>query len=376
MSNEQARRSCPRPASPSGSTTCPASGCNSGNLQELITDKHVVGVTTNPTIFAGGAGQRRGLRRAGPRARRARRRRSTTRSARSPWPTCRTPATCSAAPGRPPTASTAGSRSRSTRGWPTTPTAPSPRRWTCGRPSTGPTCWSRSRPPRRACRRSPSALAEGVSVNVTLIFSVERYREVMDAYLDGLEQAAANGHDLARHRLGGVASSSPAWTPRSTSGWRRSAPTRRWRCAARRRVANSRLAYAAFQEVFSERALGRRWPGRGRQAAASAVGLHRREEPGLLRHHVRHRAGRGRHRQHDAGEDAARLRRPRRGHGDTVTGTAARGPAGVRRAGRGRHRPHRRVPSSLENEGVEKFEKSWEELLETVNGQLKAAAGS
>jgi transaldolase len=40
-------------------------------------------------------------------------------------------------------------------------------------------------------------LAEGISVNVTLIFSVERYREVMDAFLAGMEQARANGHDLA-----------------------------------------------------------------------------------------------------------------------------------------------------------------------------------
>src|SRR5439155_3407858 len=41
------------------------------------------------------------------------------------------------------------------------------------------------------------AIAEGVSVNVTLIFSVQRYRAVMGAFLDGLEQAAANGHQLA-----------------------------------------------------------------------------------------------------------------------------------------------------------------------------------
>ncbi len=33
------------------------------------------------------------------------------------------------------------------------------------------------------------ALAEGVRVNVTLIFSVERYREVMQAYMEGLERA-------------------------------------------------------------------------------------------------------------------------------------------------------------------------------------------
>ena len=39
-------------------------------------------------------------------------------------------------------------------------------------------------------------LAAGISVNVTLIFSVDRYREVMDAYLTGLEMADAAGIDL------------------------------------------------------------------------------------------------------------------------------------------------------------------------------------
>jgi transaldolase len=42
-----------------------------------------------------------------------------------------------------------------------------------------------------------AVLAEGISVNVTLIFSLERYAQVIDAYLDGLEQAKANGHDLS-----------------------------------------------------------------------------------------------------------------------------------------------------------------------------------
>ena len=42
-----------------------------------------------------------------------------------------------------------------------------------------------------------ACLAEGISVNVTLIFSLERYGQVMDAFMAGLEQAAANGHDLS-----------------------------------------------------------------------------------------------------------------------------------------------------------------------------------
>lgn len=39
-------------------------------------------------------------------------------------------------------------------------------------------------------------LAEGISVNVTLIFSLDRYADVIDAYLSGIEQAQANGHDV------------------------------------------------------------------------------------------------------------------------------------------------------------------------------------
>ncbi len=42
-----------------------------------------------------------------------------------------------------------------------------------------------------------ATLAEGISVNVTLIFSLERYGAVIDAYMAGLEQAAANGHDIS-----------------------------------------------------------------------------------------------------------------------------------------------------------------------------------
>jgi transaldolase len=43
-----------------------------------------------------------------------------------------------------------------------------------------------------------AVLAEGISVNVTLIFSLERYGEVIDAYFEGLEKAAANGHDISK----------------------------------------------------------------------------------------------------------------------------------------------------------------------------------
>jgi len=44
------------------------------------------------------------------------------------------------------------------------------------------------------------AISQGISVNVTLIFSLDRYRAVMDAYLSGLEQAHAAGRDLTSIR--------------------------------------------------------------------------------------------------------------------------------------------------------------------------------
>ena len=43
-------------------------------------------------------------------------------------------------------------------------------------------------------------ISEGITINVTLIFGLERYRQVIDAYMTGLEQAAAAGHDLSQIR--------------------------------------------------------------------------------------------------------------------------------------------------------------------------------
>ena len=111
------------------------------------------------------------------------------------------------------------------------------------------------------------ALAEGVSVNVTLIFSVERYRLVMGAYLDGLEQAAANGQQLA-----GIASVASFFVSRVDSeiDKRLEAIGTDEALALRGKagVANSRLAYAAFQEVFS----GERWDALAAQGRARRSG--------------------------------------------------------------------------------------------------------
>ncbi|MBF6414446.1 transaldolase, partial [Nocardia cyriacigeorgica] len=94
-----------------------------------------------------------------------------------------------------------------------------------------------------------AVLAEGISVNVTLIFSVARYRSVMGAYLDGLRKARTAGHDLAYihsvasffvsrvdteidKRLEAIGSPE-ALALRGQAG-----------------VANARLAYAEYQDVF------------------------------------------------------------------------------------------------------------------------------
>src|SRR3984957_14315925 len=94
-----------------------------------------------------------------------------------------------------------------------------------------------------------STLAEGISVNVTLIFSVERHREVMDAYLAGLEAAKAAGHDLSKiHSVASffVSRVRTEIDKRLEKIGSDDALALRGQAA----VANARLAYAAYQEVF------------------------------------------------------------------------------------------------------------------------------
>jgi transaldolase len=93
-------------------------------------------------------------------------------------------------------------------------------------------------------------LAEGISINVTLIFSLQRYAEVMDAFLEGVERARAGGHDLSR--LASVASffvsrvdteidqRLDAVGSVETKGLRGHAA-----------IANARLAHQRYAEVFA-----------------------------------------------------------------------------------------------------------------------------
>ena len=93
-------------------------------------------------------------------------------------------------------------------------------------------------------------IGEGVSVNVTLIFSIERYRQVMDAFLAGLERAHANGHALSSIRSVAsffVSRVDTEIDPRLEKLGTPEALELRGKAA----VANARLAYGAYREVFS-----------------------------------------------------------------------------------------------------------------------------
>lgn len=101
-------------------------------------------------------------------------------------------------------------------------------------------------------------LGSGVSVNVTLIFSVERYRHVLDAWLAGLELARERGHDVSR--LASVASFFVSRV--DTEVDRRLPAGSPLRGSAA--IANARVAHEAFAEVVA----GERWK------ALEAAGAH------------------------------------------------------------------------------------------------------
>lgn len=101
-----------------------------------------------------------------------------------------------------------------------------------------------------------AAIADGINVNVTLIFSLERYGEVMEAYLQGLEDRAAQG--LPINSIASVASFfvsrvdsniDPRLQKLAAAG-----ETRAEALLGKAAIANARLAYAAYKQVFfSER---------------------------------------------------------------------------------------------------------------------------
>jgi transaldolase len=91
-----------------------------------------------------------------------------------------------------------------------------------------------------------AVLGEGISVNVTLIFSLDRYRDVMTAFLKGIELAKENGHDLTK-----IASVASFFVSRvDTEIDKRLDKLGNKELKGKAAVANARLAYEAFEEVF------------------------------------------------------------------------------------------------------------------------------
>ena len=95
-----------------------------------------------------------------------------------------------------------------------------------------------------------ACLAEGISINVTLIFSLARYAEVIEAFLAGLEAARAAGRDLS-----GIASVASFFVSRvDTEVDRRLDKIGTDRAAAVRgkaAIANARLAYQRYEHATS-----------------------------------------------------------------------------------------------------------------------------
>ena len=215
-----------------------------------------------------------------------------------------------------------------------------------------------------------SALAEGVSINVTLIFSVERYRDVMVAYIEGLERAAANGQNL-----GSIASVASFFVSRvDTEIDKRLEKIGTDEALALRGkagVANSRLAYAAFQETFQ----GTRWAQLTAQGATAqrplwaSTGVKNPDYSDTMyvtELTVADTVNTMPEKTLQAFADHGEV------EGDQVTGTVAQAQEvfdALERAGV----DLTDVFKVLEDEGVEKFEASWHELLDTVRGQLDGA---
>ncbi|MFV2142852.1 MULTISPECIES: transaldolase [Isoptericola] len=213
-------------------------------------------------------------------------------------------------------------------------------------------------------------IAAGFSVNVTLIFSIDRYRDVMDAFLAGLERAREAGHDLAP--IASVASFfvsrvDAAVDAALTDVGTEEALALRGKAA----IANARLAYAAYEEVFaSERwqalaAAGAKpqrplWASTGVKDPAYPDTLYVTElvAPGVVNTMPQATL--------DAVADHGEI------SGDTVSGTAGEALATLA-AVEAQGISMDEVTARLENEGVSKFEKSWDELLTTTKTGLDAA---
>jgi transaldolase len=210
-------------------------------------------------------------------------------------------------------------------------------------------------------------LGEGISVNVTLIFSVERYRAVLDAWLDGLEQAHAAGLDLSQ--IASVASFFVSRVDTEIDKRLNELGTAEaLELRGKAAIANARLAWAAYEEVLA----GDRW------AALKAAGA-QPQRPLWASTGVKDKAYDDTRYVIDLAAPGCVNTMPEatmeavHDHGvfkgDTVSGTeveSAQVFADLEAIGI----KEDDVVTVLEDEGVEKFIASWQQLLDNLQASL------
>jgi transaldolase len=212
-----------------------------------------------------------------------------------------------------------------------------------------------------------TAISEGISVNVTLIFSLDRYRDVMGAYLTGLEKARAGGLNLAA--IESVASFfvSRVDTEVDARLDRLGTPE-----AASLRgtaaIANARLAYQAFREVTASQ----RWQdlaaagARQQRPLWAATGVKDDAYPDTM--YVSELIA-PQTVNTMPGTTLAAFADHGQATGDTISGRFAEARQTLDRlAAAGVDFGD--VTAQLEREGLGKFEKSWAELGDTVTREL------
>ncbi len=214
-----------------------------------------------------------------------------------------------------------------------------------------------------------AAIAEGISVNVTLIFSIERYRAVMDAYLTGLEQARDAGLDLGR--INSVASFFVSRVDSEVDGRLEKIGTdEALALRGQAAVANARLAYAAYADLVASdrwRVLAEAGANPQRPLWAS-TGVKNPDYPDTLYVAdlvVADTVNTMPAATMDAFADHGEVK------GDQVSGRNEEAQQVFDRlAAVGVDLDE--VFLALEDEGVDKFKKSWTELVETVEAQMAA----
>jgi transaldolase len=216
-----------------------------------------------------------------------------------------------------------------------------------------------------------AALAEGVSVNVTLIFSLDRYDQVVDAFLAGMEEACSAGHDLST--IASVASFFVSRVDTETDNRLDKLGDSEARALrGRAAIANARLAYEHFEDARS----GERWQSleragmRPQRPLWASTGV---KDPSYddTRYVVELVAPDVVNTMPEATlravEDHGEIR------GDTVHGRYAESQqilddlevAGV---------SYHDVVTTLEEEGIEKFAASWSEMFGTLGKELRTGA--